>query len=191
MGVAVTLERAEGDTHGASTRQLATAATATSRSRNGRGELRRAIGPRVVSRRARVASVLDRPWLDLVAVAGLVTGGLGLAYAFAAQARVRSMRRTVAAIERSPAVRDGRRALQRVAVVRYDAFPDSGGRLSWSTAVLDGDGSGVVITTITGRSDTRSYAKAVAAGQRSAALSPEEQDAVRQAMAADVVAADS
>lgn len=126
--------------------------------------------------------MLDRPWLDVVAVTGLVTGLLGLGYAFAAQARVRGMRRTIATLERAPVMHDARRALQRVAIVRYDAFGDTGGRLSWSAAVLDGSGDGLVITTITGRADTRSYAKAVAAGQGIDPLSPEEHDAVSQAM---------
>jgi hypothetical protein len=54
-------------------------------------------------------------------------------------------------------------ALRHVAVVRYDAFGDMGGRLSFSAALLDDAGDGVVFSTITGRSDSRTYAKGVKA----------------------------
>ena len=76
------------------------------------------------------------------------------------------------------------RGLSRVAVVHYDAFEDLGGRLSFSAAVLDDDGCGLVLTTIHGRSETRSYVKQVPppsdGSQRE--LSPEEESAVGDAM---------
>ena len=76
------------------------------------------------------------------------------------------------------------RGLSRVAVVHYDAFEDLGGRLSFSAAVLDDDGCGLVLTTIHGRSETRSYVKQVPppvdGSQRE--LSPEEENAVGNAM---------
>lgn len=72
-------------------------------------------------------------------------------------------------------------ALRRVAVVRFDAFPDLGGRLSFSAAVLDQSGSGLVLTSIAGRSETRLYAKTVTAGGASDDLSPEEAQAVKAA----------
>ena len=50
-------------------------------------------------------------------------------------------------------------ALRHVAVVRYDAFGDMGGHLSWSMALLDDGGNGVVVTSIHGRSEARTYAK--------------------------------
>ena len=46
-------------------------------------------------------------------------------------------------------------AIRHVAVVRFDAFPDMGGRLSFSAALLDDAGDGLVITSINGRSETR------------------------------------
>lgn len=75
-------------------------------------------------------------------------------------------------------------ALRRVAVVRYDAFPDLGGRLSFSLAVLDGAGTGIVLTSIAGRSETRVYAKPITAGTGTdgTELSPEERDAIRAAL---------
>ena len=84
-----------------------------------------------------------------------------------------------------------RDAVQRVGMVRYDAFEDMGGHLSFSAAFLDGKGDGVVITSINGRADTRCYAKPVRAGTSAHNLSEEEEQAIRQALAreADSVAA--
>ncbi|MAT62146.1 MAG: hypothetical protein CMH41_10955 [Micrococcales bacterium] len=75
------------------------------------------------------------------------------------------------------------RGLSRVAVVRYDAFEDLGGRLSFSAAVLDDDGRGLVLTTIHGRSETRSYVKEVPAPADGSQhdLSPEEKQAIGNA----------
>ena len=69
-------------------------------------------------------------------------------------------------------------ALRHVAVVRYDAFGDMGGRLSFSAALLDDAGDGLVLTSINGRSETRTYAKGVKAGESDHSLSPEEQQAI-------------
>ncbi|MEP9384341.1 DUF4446 family protein [Nocardioides cheoyonin] len=76
---------------------------------------------------------------------------------------------------------EGRDALRHLAVVRYDAFGDMGGHLSWSLALLDDGGDGVVLTSIHGRSEARSYAKGVAGWASDAQLSPEEQEAIDQA----------
>ena len=65
-------------------------------------------------------------------------------------------------------------AIRHVAVVRYDAFNDMGGRMSFSAALLDDAGDGVVISSINGRTETRTYAKGVKAGSSDAELSPEE-----------------
>ena len=69
-------------------------------------------------------------------------------------------------------------ALRHVAVVRYDAFPEMGGRLSFSAAFLDDAGDGLVLTSINGRSETRTYAKGVKAGKSEHSLSPEETQAI-------------
>jgi hypothetical protein len=69
-------------------------------------------------------------------------------------------------------------AIRHVAVVRYDAFADMGGRLSFSAAMLDDAGDGLVITSINGRSETRTYAKGVKAGTSEHTLSPEELQAI-------------
>jgi len=73
-------------------------------------------------------------------------------------------------------------ALRHVSVVRYDAFGDMGGRLSFSAAMLDDGGDGLVLTAIHGRSETRSYIKGVKGGSSEASLSPEEQQAVTYAL---------
>jgi hypothetical protein len=74
-------------------------------------------------------------------------------------------------------------SLRRVALVRYDAFGEMSGRMSFSLALLDDEGDGVTLSAIAGPSDTRVYAKAVAAGKGEHELSPEEQQAVRAALA--------
>ena len=74
-------------------------------------------------------------------------------------------------------------AVRHVGLVRYDAFEDVGGRLSFSCALLDDRGSGVVVTSINGRQDTRVYAKPVADARSSYNLSIEEEEAIRQALA--------
>ncbi len=80
-------------------------------------------------------------------------------------------------------------SVQRVGLVRYDAFGDMGGQLSFSTAFLDGNGDGVVITSINGRQETRCYAKPVEGWASRHNLSTEEEQAIRQALASSQVPA--
>ena len=75
-------------------------------------------------------------------------------------------------------------ALRHLVVVRYDAFGDMGGRLSWSLALLDDGGNGVVLTSIHGRSEARTYAKNLTAWACDQAMSPEEEEVVGRAKAA-------
>ena len=76
---------------------------------------------------------------------------------------------------------EARSALKHLAVVRYDAFGDTGGHLSWSLAVLDDHGDGAVLTSIHGRNEARTYAKSVAGWTCEQQLSPEEQEALDRA----------
>lgn len=69
-------------------------------------------------------------------------------------------------------------AIRHVAVVRYDAFNDMGGRMSFSAALLDDAGDGLVFSSINARTETRTYAKGVKAGESDAILSPEEEQAI-------------
>lgn len=86
-----------------------------------------------------------------------------------------------AADKRHTARIDG--SVRRVALLRFDAFEDVGGRLSFSCAMLDDHGTGVVLTSINGRQETRVYAKPVAGATSTYNLSLEEEEAIRQAMA--------
>ena len=71
-------------------------------------------------------------------------------------------------------------------LVRYDAYNEMSGRQSTSIALLDARGSGVVVSSIHHRDQARFYAKQVVEGQGQLALSPEEQEAVRVALAGEV-----
>ena len=82
-------------------------------------------------------------------------------------------------------------SIRRVALLRYDAFEDVGGRLSFSCAMLDEHGTGVVITSINGRQETRVYAKPVTSRTSTYNLSAEEEEAIRQAMAESQQAAEA
>jgi hypothetical protein len=72
-------------------------------------------------------------------------------------------------------------ALKHLAVVRYDAYADMGGALSWSLALLDDHGDGAVVTSIHGRTEARTYAKAITGWTCDQPLSPEEESAVENA----------
>jgi hypothetical protein len=74
-------------------------------------------------------------------------------------------------------------SVRHVSLLRFDAFEDVGGRLSFSCALLDEHGTGVVLTSINGRQETRVYAKPVSEGSSSYNLSAEESEAIRQALA--------
>jgi hypothetical protein len=76
---------------------------------------------------------------------------------------------------------DVRQSLRNVAVVRYDAFGDMGGRLSFSAAIVDDAGDGIVISSIHARGESRTYAKGVVGGRSSITLTPEEQQALASA----------
>jgi hypothetical protein len=74
-------------------------------------------------------------------------------------------------------------SITNTAVVRYDAYEDTGGQQSASFAFLDANRTGTVVTAIQGRDYARIYVKDLDRGKASVALSPEEQQAVERAMA--------
>ena len=74
-------------------------------------------------------------------------------------------------------------AIRHVGVVRYDAFGDMGGRMSFSAALVDDHGNGFVLTSVHARSESRSYVKQLRGGMAEVALSPEEAAAVADAVA--------
>jgi len=74
-----------------------------------------------------------------------------------------------------------RGCLQRVGILRYNAFNDVGGEQSFSVALLDGDSNGLVMTGLYSRNDMRIYAKPIVDGQSPVSLSTEEQEAITSA----------
>ena len=76
------------------------------------------------------------------------------------------------------------RAVQHVGLVRFDAFEDMGGNLSFAAALLDGEGSGIVFSSINGRQETRIYAKPIEQGNSRYNLSGEEEEAIKRALGA-------
>ena len=141
---------------------------------------------------------LDPTTQSWLTIAALALTGLSLLVALVAWRRARQPGRSAATNQRKPpkpakteplssgqvttelaALRsEVSTSLRHLAVVRYDAFGDMGGHLSWSIALLDDAGDGVVLTSIHGRSDSRTYAKNIAGWTANQQLSPEEQEAV-------------
>ncbi|MEX0836525.1 MAG: DUF4446 family protein [Nitriliruptor sp.] len=75
-----------------------------------------------------------------------------------------------------------RGTVSQVGMVRYDAFEDMGGALSFSAALLDEHGDGIVISAINGRTETRCYAKPVTRRSSEHNLSVEEEAAIETAV---------
>jgi hypothetical protein len=71
------------------------------------------------------------------------------------------------------------------ALVRYDAYNELSGHQSMSIALLDDERSGIVLSCIHHRDQARVYGKRVQLGEGELELSPEEAEAVRQALAQD------
>jgi hypothetical protein len=76
-----------------------------------------------------------------------------------------------------------RGTIRNVGVVRFNPFPDAGGDQSFAIALLDAEGTGLVISSLHSRTDTRIFAKPVQTGRSRYPLSDEEQDAIRRALA--------
>lgn len=106
-------------------------------------------------------------------------------FAVSLQARIDDLLRAVDEVGAGLARVDRRvdDALTQTAVVRFDAYEDSGGHQSSAFAILDGSRTGIVVSTIQGRDYARIYVKDLHHGQTSTELSPEEREAVERAMA--------
>jgi hypothetical protein len=122
---------------------------------------------------------------EAVAVGAAVAAGLCLLLLLFVAARLRALGRKVRRLAPTSRVSaEGvadPRAMRHVAVVRYDAFGDMGGMLSFSAALFDDNGDGLVISSINGRSETRTYAKSLVGLKSDHTLSPEEQEAIETA----------
>jgi Protein of unknown function (DUF4446) len=105
-------------------------------------------------------------------------------FAVALQGRIDDLHRAVDEIQGGLSRVDRRvdTSVTNTAIVRYDAYEDTGGHQSASLALLDATRTGVVVTAIQGRDYARIYMKELDRGKPSVALSPEEQEAVDRAM---------
>ena len=115
----------------------------------------------------------------------LLAGLGGLALGLHALNRTREIRGEYQALaQRALAVNTSGadpRAVRDVAVLHYDALEEMSGARSFSLAMLNSHGDGVVVTSINGRTETRTYAKAVTRGEADHLLSPEEYRVIRSA----------
>jgi hypothetical protein len=123
---------------------------------------------------------------EAIALVAAVVAGLCLLLLLVVLARLRVLSRRVRRLAGArggggEAVGVDPQALRHVGVVRYDAFGDMGGRLSFSAALFDDNGNGLVLSSINGRSETRTYAKPLVDLRSDHTLSPEEEDAIREA----------
>lgn len=74
-------------------------------------------------------------------------------------------------------------SLQRIGFNRYNPFTDTGGDQSFSAAILDENGNGIVISSLHSRENTRLYAKKVIKGKvESQGTSVEEQQVIKEAL---------
>jgi hypothetical protein len=106
-------------------------------------------------------------------------------FAVSLQTRLDELRRAVDGVAASLGKVDRRvdETVSKTAIVRYDAYENSGGHQSASVALLDSARSGVVLSAIQGRDYARIYVKEIDHGRAAVALSPEELEAVERAMA--------
>jgi hypothetical protein len=106
-------------------------------------------------------------------------------FAVSLQARIDDLHRAVDEVSAALGKVDRRvdDTVSKTAIVRYDAYENSGGHQSASVAMLDSSRTGVVLSAIQGRDYARIYVKELDQGRASVALSPEELEAVERAMA--------
>ena len=67
-------------------------------------------------------------------------------------------------------------------IVKYDAFPDVGGRMSFALAMLDMNNTGFVMNAIHSKEGCYTYIKEIVKGESYIVLGQEEKDALRQAV---------
>lgn len=74
------------------------------------------------------------------------------------------------------------KAFQKMGLVKYDAFHQMGGQLSFSLALLDENNSGFIINSVHSTDGCYSYTKRITAGECKLALGKEEEEALSRAM---------
>jgi hypothetical protein len=123
--------------------------------------------------------------LITLAAAAVIVGGLGLYVGLSARKRAaQAVDECAEMMRRQLQVSSGaadNRAIRDVAIVHYDALKEVSGGLSFSLALLNAAGDGVVLTSINGRTETRTYARVIQGGRSRQVLSPEEDHVVRAA----------
>lgn len=143
-----------------------------------------------------MSSVIPEGMVSTVAVAGILVGVVGLLVAVWAVLRLRRVGRRLAALENASPMavpvdvdrvnklaKQLEGAMQRVGVVRYNPFEDTGSNQSFVLAMLDGRGDGFVLSSLHSRQATRMFLKPVSAGKADTAVSEEEAEAIRIAAA--------
>lgn len=158
-----------------------------------------------------MTSVIPENLVPTVAAAGLLCGLLGLLLAVWAVLRLRRVNRRLAALSGAAsaaavpldadrvdrlaqqlaataqrleaAETNAQKAVQRIGVVRFNPFEDTGSNQSFVLAMLDARGDGFVLSTLHSRQATRMFLKAVSAGKADSAVSAEEAEALRLAAA--------
>ncbi len=110
------------------------------------------------------------------ATTDLGSSSLATAGAASAAAATKSLDERLAALERTL-----KRDIHRVGFLRYNSFSDVGSDLSFTLALLNENGDGVVVTSIYSREETRTYGKAVRKFVPQQGASKEEQSAIAMA----------
>lgn len=72
--------------------------------------------------------------------------------------------------------------LNKTAIVKYDAFKEMGGKLSFALAMLDSENNGFVLNAIHSREGCYTYIKEIVKGESYIVLGEEEKEALRQAV---------
>jgi Protein of unknown function (DUF4446) len=148
-----------------------------------------ALGAAAAAAVALLAALVHSLTLRRVRKAQLVLLGGGkddlVDFAVSLQARIDDLHRAVDEVAAALGRVDRRidDTVSKTAIVRYDAYENSGGHQSASVAMLDSFRTGVVLSAIQGRDYARIYVKELDRGRASVALSPEELEAVERAMA--------
>ena len=81
--------------------------------------------------------------------------------------------------------KDMEKCIQKIGIVRYSAFKDTGSDLSFALAMLDENNDGVVFNGIYSREMSNIYAKPVEKGKSNYTISEEEQEAIDKAIGND------
>lgn len=98
------------------------------------------------------------------------------------EARFQFLEKKINNISVSAASGENPHSLRKVGIVKYDAFPGITGSYSFSTAILDGENSGIILTSLFGHETCSTYLREVRNGKTSVPLSKEEQTALIRAV---------